>query len=81
MVGQTNSVRSRQVFSVVNAGTDLSDCGSSGGGVEFTREDVESLLNEKMKGKNKFDYKVGVVNCANFWCFWLFVDVGVCVLF
>ncbi|XXG59350.1 hypothetical protein AAC387_Pa04g1452 [Persea americana] len=65
MVGQANGVRSRQVFSVVNAGADLgdpvangnSDCGSSGGGVEFTKEDVEALLNEKMKGKNKFDYK------------------------
>lgn len=77
MVGQANSVRSRQVFSVVNAGADLgdpvangnSDCGSSGGGVEFTKEDVEALLNEKMKGKNKFDYKVDVV----FDC----VDLGV----
>lgn len=67
MVGQANNVRSRQVFSVVNAGHDLnsgdlmangnSDCGSSGGGVELTREDVEALLNERMKGKNKFDYK------------------------
>ncbi|XP_058091957.1 kinesin-like protein KIN-14D [Magnolia sinica] len=66
MVGPANGVRGRQVFSVVNAaqalsGNDLmangsSECGSSGG-FEFTREDVEALLNEKMKGKNKFDHK------------------------
>ncbi|XP_077253991.1 kinesin-like protein KIN-14D [Tasmannia lanceolata] len=67
MVGPANNVRTRQAFSVVNSGPDLgggrdptanatSECGS-GGSVEFTREDVESLLNEKMKGKNKFDHK------------------------
>ncbi|KAL5972829.1 hypothetical protein ACLOJK_039635 [Asimina triloba] len=65
MVGPANGVRGRQVFQVVNAGQDpgndpaangTSECGSSGG-IEFTREDVEVLLNEKMKGKNKFDYK------------------------
>ncbi|XP_077222386.1 kinesin-like protein KIN-14D [Tasmannia lanceolata] len=67
MVGPTNSVRTRKAFSVVNSGQDLgggrdptsngnSECGS-GGSIEFTREDVEALLNEKTKGKNKFDHK------------------------
>ncbi|KAG9454248.1 hypothetical protein H6P81_007152 [Aristolochia fimbriata] len=66
MVGQPNTVRARQAFSVVNSGQDLShvgadgasDCGSAVGITEFTREEVETLLNEKkLKGKNKFDYK------------------------
>ncbi|KAJ4976983.1 hypothetical protein NE237_002089 [Protea cynaroides] len=64
MVGQANSGRTRLAFSVVNAGQDLastadpsSTASSECGGVEFTVEDVEALLNEKMKGKNKFDYK------------------------
>lgn len=68
MVGPTtNSARSRSVLSAVNTalhppGNDpaCSDGGSSaGGGMEFScRDDVERLLNEKMKGKNKTDYKV-----------------------
>ncbi|XP_042490164.1 kinesin-like protein KIN-14C isoform X2 [Macadamia integrifolia] len=63
MVGPANSGRTRQAFSVVNAGQDLaagypaSTASSECGGIEFTLEDVEALLNEKMKGKNKFDYK------------------------
>ncbi|XP_058072886.1 kinesin-like protein KIN-14D [Magnolia sinica] len=64
MVGPANSTRHRQAFSAINAGQDtadptaagISDCGS-GASVEFTKEMIESLLNEKMKGKNKFDYK------------------------
>ncbi|OVA13153.1 Kinesin [Macleaya cordata] len=64
MVGQANSGRTRQAFSVVNVAQDLSmrsdsagNGGSECGSVEFTKEDVEALVNEKMKGKNKFDYK------------------------
>ncbi|XP_057950155.1 kinesin-like protein KIN-14N [Malania oleifera] len=60
MVGPTSNGRARQAFSVVNGGPDpapgsaaSSDCG----GIEFTREDVDALLNEKMKGKNKFNLK------------------------
>jgi kinesin family member C1 len=31
--------------------------------IVFTaREDVDNLLNEKMKGKNKMDYKVGSIS-------------------
>ncbi|WOL04543.1 kinesin-5-like [Canna indica] len=54
----------RQVLSSVNNGPnhgDQSTAGSDAGstaGIEFSsREDVENLLAEKMKGKNKNDYK------------------------
>ncbi|XP_038973079.1 kinesin-like protein KIN-14H isoform X1 [Phoenix dactylifera] len=71
MVCPATNPHARQVLSTVNAGPNpgghgdhgagaapSSDGGSSGGGVEFTsREDVERLLGEKMKGKNKNDYK------------------------
>lgn len=66
MVGTaTAAIRARQAFSVVNGGQDLSpnsappsNAGSECGGIEFTREDVEALLSEKLKAKNKFNYKV-----------------------
>ncbi|XP_059664811.1 kinesin-like protein KIN-14N isoform X2 [Cornus florida] len=65
MVGPANAVRTRQAFSVVNGGgvgggggQDLaSNASSECGGIEFTKEDVEALLNEKMKAKNKFNLK------------------------
>ncbi|CAL5341807.1 hypothetical protein CsSME_00026283 [Camellia sinensis var. sinensis] len=64
MVGPANGSRTRQAFSVVNGGQDLapangtaSNAGSDCGSVEFTREEVEGLLNEKMKTKNKFNLK------------------------
>ncbi|XP_059623810.1 kinesin-like protein KIN-14C [Cornus florida] len=61
MVGTVSSGRGRQAFAAVNNrqdptanGGDLggSDCGT----VEFNKEVVEALLNEKIKGK-KFDHK------------------------
>lgn len=67
MVGPANGIRTRQAFSVVNGGQDLpmaggtgpgSSAGSECGSIEFTREDVEALLNVKVKAKNKFDLKV-----------------------
>ncbi|KAF5461053.1 hypothetical protein F2P56_020880 [Juglans regia] len=64
MVGTANNGRSRQAFSVVNEGQDLgpnsaptSNAGSECGWIEFTREDVEVLLNEKPKRKDKFNLK------------------------
>ncbi|KAL6554573.1 hypothetical protein OROHE_007596 [Orobanche hederae] len=55
----------RKPFSVVNGGSDLPPtsvppiCSGSESGVnEFTKEDVEALLNEKLKVKNKFNYKI-----------------------
>ncbi|KAJ9671975.1 hypothetical protein PVL29_025565 [Vitis rotundifolia] len=61
MVGPANSGRTRQAFSVVNGGQENggppSSAGSECGSIEFTKEDVEALLNEKMKGKNKFNLK------------------------
>ncbi|KAL8502980.1 hypothetical protein ACS0TY_021923 [Phlomoides rotata] len=56
--------QTRQAFSVVNGGQDLpptsglqSNYGSDCGVVEFSKEDVEALLNEKLRIKNKFNYK------------------------
>ncbi|XP_038685654.1 kinesin-like protein KIN-14N [Tripterygium wilfordii] len=64
MVGPTNNGIIRRAFSVVNGGQDLlpnsnptSNAGSEYGGFEFTREDVDALLSEKMKYKNKYNYK------------------------
>lgn len=76
MVGPANSGRTRQAFSVVNGGQENggppSSAGSECGGIEFTKEDVEALLNEKMKGKNKFNLKVcgfpALVLCCVFAC-------------
>ncbi|KAF5942733.1 hypothetical protein HYC85_020375 [Camellia sinensis] len=64
MMGPANGSRTRQAFTIVNGGRDLglvgglasngsSDCSI----IEFTNEDVESLLNEKMRTKNKFNFK------------------------
>lgn len=57
--------RTRQAFKVVNGGHELSpnsappsNAGSDYGIIEFTREDVEALLNEKAKKKDRFNYKV-----------------------
>lgn len=65
MVGTATNGRIRQAFSVVNGVQDLglnsttaSNAGSECGTIEFTREDVDALLNEKMKYKNKYNYKV-----------------------
>ncbi|CAK9142309.1 unnamed protein product [Ilex paraguariensis] len=64
MVGSTNTSRTRQAFTVVNGGQDLaavvrpaSNAGSDCGSLEFTKEDVEALLSEKMKTKNKYNIK------------------------
>lgn len=66
MVGPVTGGRiPRQVLSVVNGGHDpvmrvgsASIAGSDCGSVEFTRDDVEALLNERIKPKNKFSLKV-----------------------
>ncbi|XP_012070722.1 kinesin-like protein KIN-14N isoform X2 [Jatropha curcas] len=64
MVGTAANGRVRQAFSIVNGEQELapnsappSNNGSEYGGFEFTREDVDALLNERMKYKNKFNYK------------------------
>ncbi|RRT53437.1 hypothetical protein GW17_00015453, partial [Ensete ventricosum] len=76
--GASPNDRARQVLSIVNAGPDpvghrdqvAPAEGSDGGNVaavEFeSREDVERLLGEKMKGKNKNDYKVNDLLCLLF---------------
>lgn len=65
MVGTATNGRSRHAFSLVNGGHDMgpnsapaSNAGSECGGIEFTREDVEALLNEKPKRKDRFNLKV-----------------------
>jgi len=66
MVGTPINGRTRQAFTVVNGGGhDLgpssappSNAGSDYGAIEFTREDVEALLNERAKRKDRFNYKV-----------------------
>ncbi|KAJ9182746.1 hypothetical protein P3X46_006704 [Hevea brasiliensis] len=64
MVGTATNGRLRQAFSIVNCEQELaptsappSHTGSECGGIEFTREEVDVLLNERMKYKNKFNYK------------------------
>ncbi|XP_075487437.1 kinesin-like protein KIN-14C isoform X2 [Primulina tabacum] len=56
--------QTRQAFSVVNGGQDLppnsgppSNSGSECGLIELTKEDVEALLTEKPRVKNKYNYK------------------------
>ncbi|XVF04009.1 hypothetical protein REPUB_Repub05bG0043500 [Reevesia pubescens] len=64
MISTANNGRLRLAFSLVNGSQDLgpnsapaSNAGSECGGIELTREDVEALVSEKMKYKNKFNYK------------------------
>ncbi|KAK3035112.1 hypothetical protein RJ639_032614 [Escallonia herrerae] len=64
MMGSTTASRGRQALAVVNNRQDLATGagdlggteGSESGNVEFTKEEVETLLNERPKGK-KFDLK------------------------
>ncbi|KAJ0611440.1 hypothetical protein HanRHA438_Chr01g0019951 [Helianthus annuus] len=68
MVGTANGSRTPitpcQAFSVVNGGQDPglqsgrgSIAGSDCGGMEFTREEVDALLNTKIRTKDKFNLK------------------------
>ncbi|KAK2639444.1 hypothetical protein Ddye_027239 [Dipteronia dyeriana] len=73
MVGTATNGRMRQAFSIVNGVQDLglssnptSNAGSECGTIEFTREDVEALLNEKMKYKNKYNYKERCENMLDY---------------
>jgi kinesin family protein C1 len=73
MVGTANNGRMRHAFSVVNGEEEVglnsvppSNAGSEYGGFEFTREDVYGLLNERMRYKNKFNYKVSESFCFYF---------------
>ncbi|XP_010539269.1 PREDICTED: kinesin-like protein KIN-14N [Tarenaya hassleriana] len=72
MVGANNG-RIRTVFPVVNGSRDLtpssapaSTIGSENGAVEFTREDVEALLNERIRYKSKFNYKERCENMMDY---------------
>ncbi|XP_020229349.1 kinesin-like protein KIN-14N [Cajanus cajan] len=74
MVGTPINGRTRQAFTVVNGGGhDLgpssappSNAGSDYGVIEFTREDVEALLNEKAKRKDRFNYKERCENMMDY---------------
>lgn len=56
----------RQALTERNGGGDLppsgppSTAGSDCGPIEFTRESIEALLSERLKTKNKFNYKVSL---------------------
>lgn len=79
MQGLTGNVQRRQPFSTVNnrqdvsAATDMSSSneGPDSSSAEFTKEEIEALLNEKMKS-SKFDLKVlpssKVLNWLIFFC-------------
>ncbi|CAI8617556.1 unnamed protein product [Vicia faba] len=60
--------RIRQAFTVVNGltSTPPSIAGSDCGIIEFTREDVEALLNEKAKKKERFNYKERCENMVDY---------------
>ncbi|ESW21682.1 hypothetical protein PHAVU_005G090700 [Phaseolus vulgaris] len=73
MVGTPINGRTRPAFGVVNGGHDLgpssappSNAGSDYGIIEFTREDVEALLNEKAKRKDRFNYKERCENMMDY---------------
>ncbi|KAK4255639.1 hypothetical protein QN277_008614 [Acacia crassicarpa] len=73
MVGTPINGRARQAFTVANGGHDLgpssappSNAGSDCGSIEFSREDVEALLNEKAKRKDRFNYKERCENMAEY---------------
>uniref|UniRef100_A0A1J3GYY2 Kinesin-like protein n=2 Tax=Noccaea caerulescens TaxID=107243 RepID=A0A1J3GYY2_NOCCA len=74
MVGaMANNGRIRSAFPVANGSKDLtsnsapaSTAGSEYGPVEFTREDVEALLNERIKYKSKFNYKERCENMMDY---------------
>ncbi|KAK7262655.1 hypothetical protein RJT34_30230 [Clitoria ternatea] len=73
MVATPINGRARQVFTIVNGGHDLgpssappSNAGSDYGAIEFTREDVEALLNEKAKKKDRFNYKERCENMMDY---------------
>ena len=62
LAGTTAASRARQVLSNVNSNnqdgaSDAASIAEVPESVEFTKEEVEALLNEKIKGK-KFDLKV-----------------------
>ncbi|KAK7257315.1 hypothetical protein RIF29_31193 [Crotalaria pallida] len=65
--------RARLAFTVVNGVHDVSpsiappsNAGSDYGVIEFTREDVEALLNEKAKRKDRFNYKERCENMMDY---------------
>ncbi|GLT72531.1 hypothetical protein SLA2020_444570 [Shorea laevis] len=65
--------RIRQSYSLLNGTPDLgsnstpaSTTGSEYGAIEFTREDVEALLTEKMRCKSKFNYKERCENMSDY---------------
>ena len=67
MLGTRGVGRGRQAFVSINNQQDLGSAseitgteGPEGGSIEFTKEEVEALLNEKIRAK-KFDTKVVLI--------------------
>lgn len=72
MERQGTAGRGRLPLATMNKGPDAgaaNDVGSAEGSecstVEFTKEDVEALLNEKMKKGTPFDNKVSLIEYAD----------------
>ncbi|KAE9620732.1 putative minus-end-directed kinesin ATPase [Lupinus albus] len=73
MVETPSNGRARLAFPIVNGGHDVSpssappsNAGSDYSIIEFTREDVEALLNEKAKRKDRFNYKERCENMMDY---------------
>ncbi|KAJ4822702.1 Kinesin-like protein KIN-14N [Turnera subulata] len=73
MVGKANNGRFRHAFSLVNGEQELtpstaptSNAGSDYGGIEFTRDDVDALLSERLRYKSKFNYKERCENMMDY---------------
>lgn len=68
----TAAARNRQAFAAVNAARESCPVGQaalppSAGeweGISTNSADVQALLNMKMNGKSKFDYKVKIFTCG-----------------
>lgn len=65
MPSTATGARTRQALAVVNGVADLpptsgppSSAGSDSEIIEFSKEDIEALLTEKLKTKNKYNTKV-----------------------
>ena len=71
LTGPTAASRARQVLSTVNSNnqdsaSDAASIAETSESAEFTKEEVEALLNEKIKGK-KFDLKVWFCKLIFLW--------------
>ncbi|XP_050218100.1 kinesin-like protein KIN-14N isoform X2 [Mercurialis annua] len=95
MIGTATYGRMRQAFSIVNGhdqelstptSAPPSNAGSEYGVIEFTREDVDALLSERMRCKSKYNYKERCDNMMDYikrlrLCIRWFQELEGCYLF